>query len=122
MSQLKSRTLFVAAVALFSASAAVAETTAFDGNWSVVFATRAGHCDPTYRLDGEVSNGAVRFSGGGNNYNGRVTPNGSITMTVSTDAIHGSGSGRLTRASGAGSWRARINNENCSGVWTAQRS
>jgi hypothetical protein len=94
--------------------------TRYDGEWHLVFATRAGSCDPTYDFDVNVSNGVithpnlVRFRG-------NVAPNGTVRASVTMQDKFASGSGRLSPASGRGTWSGHSGSARCSGYWTAQK-
>ncbi len=57
---------------------------AFDGRWSIVISTRSGPCDPQYRFGVRIVNGNITYEGGGAaNAQGRVSPNGTVTVSVS---------------------------------------
>ena len=91
----------------------------FDGSWSVLVITRSGPCE-SYRYGVTISNGIVS-SGGAASVSGRVTPNGSVSVSVSSGAQSGHGSGRLSGNRGSGSWRGSGPTGACSGSWSAQR-
>ena len=94
--------------------------TPFDGQWSLTFYTRRGDCEPSYQFDIYIANGVlqhpnlVRFKG-------RVTRSGEVRATVAVEDKYASGSGRLTRTSGRGSWSGYQGGARCSGTWTAMR-
>jgi len=91
----------------------------FDGSWSVLVITRSGPCE-SYRYGVTISNGVV--SGGGlASVSGRVTQNGSVSVSVSGAQGSAHGSGKLSRNSGGGSWRGRGPSGACSGNWSARR-
>jgi hypothetical protein len=52
---------------------------------------------------------------------GTVGRGGSVAVNVSVGASRASGSGRLARNNGAGSWRGIISGDPCSGIWQATR-
>jgi hypothetical protein len=94
----------------------------FDGRWSAVLRTQSGPCQPAYRGAVEVVNGVMVVAGvtAGNGLSGRVSPNGSVRATGYMGSNYGVASGRLSGIPAAEPG-ARMENGNCSGVWTAQR-
>ena len=103
------------AAAILTQATYVRAATKFDGNWSLVVYTRSGPCDASYRLAGQIVNGAVVYGGGGVQVYGRVR------------ARHICGS-RAARpmpwapAIGAGSWYGVASGGRCSGSWVATRA
>jgi hypothetical protein len=96
--------------------------TNFDGNWSVLIVTRSGPCDRAFRYGVAIRNGAVFYEGSLSvNLNGRVSNNGQVSVRVSAGSQGASGSGKLSRNSGSGSWRGTGSMSNCAGSWTAER-
>lgn len=96
--------------------------TIFDGNWSVLIVTQSGPCDRAYRYGLSIRNGAVFYTGSLSvNLNGRVSGNGNVSVRVSAGSQGASGTGRLSRNSGSGSWRGIGSAGSCSGTWTADR-
>ncbi len=94
----------------------------FDGDWSVVIETREGACTPTLRYPVAISNGIVTNAGGTPAaVTGRVTPTGSVTVTVQSGGSWASGSGRLGATGGTGIWRGQGTSGACVGTWQAQR-
>jgi hypothetical protein len=93
---------------------------AYDGIWNVVFATTRGTCSSGYRVPFSVSGGRVSSAGGGR-VSGTVGRGGGVAVQVSVGASRASGSGRLARNGGAGSWRGIISGDRCSGIWQASR-
>jgi hypothetical protein len=92
--------------------------TPYDGEWSVVIVTHKGDCERAYRAPITISNG--RFINVGVNLvdvSGHVRSDGRINVRVSRGDKSAIGSGRLTPASGNGSWQG----SSCAGTWTAQR-
>jgi hypothetical protein len=92
--------------------------TPYDGEWSVVIVTHKGDCERAYRAPITISNG--RFINVGVNLvdvSGHVRSDGRINVRVSRGDKRAIGSGRLTPASGNGSWQGG----SCAGTWTAQR-
>jgi hypothetical protein len=99
-----------------------AASTAFDGRWSVVISTRSGSCDPQYRFGVRIINGNITYEGGGAaNAQGRVSPNGGVTVSVSSGPQAANGQGRLSRDYGTGNWRGQGTGGVCSGTWQAWR-
>ncbi|MGB6536874.1 MAG: hypothetical protein WBF58_13025 [Xanthobacteraceae bacterium] len=124
------RVLFVAATAaLLVTAAAVPSDSAprhrheyrvsvFDGNWSVAIYTSYGSCG-SYRAAIRISGGRVEGGNGDYSVNGRVSPSGAVSVTVSGGAGSASGYGRLSRSSGGGRWRS--SGGECAGSWSASR-
>jgi hypothetical protein len=99
-----------------------AARTAFDGSWSVIISTRSGTCDPQYRFGVRISNGNIIYGGSGAaNAQGRVSPNGTVTVSVSSGPQFANGQGRLSRDYGTGTWRGQGTAGVCSGTWQAWR-
>lgn len=90
---------------------------AFDGAWSIVIQTERGACD-SYRVGVDIVNGAVTYDG---TPYGRVSATGAVRVTGSMGDQKAEGTGRLSRASGQGVWRAASKLGPCSGSWTAER-
>jgi hypothetical protein len=94
----------------------------YDGGWSVVIATQSGNCDREYRFGMQINNGDVVYEGaGGANLQGRVSPNGSVWVSVSASGQRANGQGRLSRNAGTGTWRGEGSDGTCSGIWQATR-
>jgi len=106
------------ACALYSPSPAFAAP--FDGSWSVLILTRSGPCGQSYRYGVTISNGIISGAGGASVF-GRVTQNGSVSVSVSGSQGNARGSGKLSRNSGGGSWRGSGPSGSCSGSWSARR-
>jgi hypothetical protein len=99
-------------------SAAGAASAAFDD----VIGTRSGPCDPQYRFGVRIINGNITYEGGGAaNAQGRVSPSGTVTVSVSSGPQAANGQGRLTRDYGTGTWRGQGPGGVCSGAWQAWR-
>jgi hypothetical protein len=105
---------------LVLATAAEARTS-YDGPWNLVFVTQRGSCDPTYNFSVNINDGVVthpnlvKFSG----YVGR---SGAVRASVTVHDKYASGSGRLTRDAGRGTWSGHAGGGRCSGYWSAQRN
>jgi hypothetical protein len=104
-----------------AARTAVART-AYDGNWSVVIVTQSGSCSREYRYGVQISNGNVISERGGQaNFQGQVSPNGSVWVSVSAGGQQADGQGRLNRNLGTGTWRGQGSAGICAGIWQAER-
>ena len=116
------RALIVTTVFATLASTSSAQAASeFDGNWSLHAVTRSGQCDPNFQLNGHIVRGIVYSQGGGSNVAGSVAPSGAVKVTVTVGPNHAQGSGRLSKASGGGTWRGQGPTGTCSGTWSAQR-
>jgi hypothetical protein len=99
-----------------------ASRAAFDGRWSVIISTRSGPCDPQYRFGVRIINGNITYEGGGAaNAQGRVSPSGTVAVSVSSGPQAANGQGRLSRDYGTGTWRGQGPGGACSGAWQAWR-
>jgi hypothetical protein len=112
---------FCAKITVLLALTSVAQArSAYDGSWDLVFVTQRGACDPTYNFSVNITNGIVthpnlvRFKG-------TVTRSGAVRASVTAQNKYASGSGRLERNSGRGTWSGYSGPARCSGYWTAQR-
>src|SRR4051812_35553587 len=104
-----------------TASTALART-AYDGAWSVLIVTQHGSCDRAYRYGVQIIDGNVTADSGGMvSLGGRVAPNGAVRVTVQGGGAFASGSGKLSRNAGRGTWSGRSGNDACGGVWQAER-
>jgi hypothetical protein len=119
---MKKLSLCATAIVCFFALASGANArSAYDGSWDLVFVTQRGACDPTYNFtinitDGFVTNpNLVRLRG-------YVAKSGAVHASVAVQDKYASGSGRLSGASGRGTWRGYAGSARCSGYWTAQRN
>ena len=92
----------------------------FDGSWSVLIITRSGPCGQSYRYGVTISNGVISGAGGASVV-GRVSQNGSVSVSVSAPQGRARGSGKLSRNSGGGSWSGSGPSGSCSGSWSARR-
>jgi hypothetical protein len=94
--------------------------TAYDGPWSLTFYTRRGDCDRSYNFQVYITNGIIRHPNLVR-FRGRVSSGGSVNASVAVEGKYASGSGRLTRSSGRGSWSGHSESSRCSGTWVASR-
>ena len=90
---------------------------AFNGPWSIVIQTERGACD-SYRVGVDIVNGAVTYDG---TPYGRVSATGAVRVAGSMGDQKAEGTGRMSRASGQGVWRAVSKLGPCSGHWAAER-
>jgi hypothetical protein len=111
---------FVGAVAWISVSPAASAP--FDGDWTVVIWTKRGECDPGYRYEVRVENGAIAYRGPeAIDVSGRVDTIGTVSVGVRRGDQYANGAGRLARNSGRGTWAGKSTSGECSGVWEAER-
>jgi BA14K-like protein len=97
--------------------------TRYDGDWSVLIATRRGACEPALRYGVQIADGAVVSNASGvATVEGRVSPAGATRVTVRSGNEWAVGSGHLSGSSGSGIWRGEGTSGACSGTWVAQRS
>ena len=97
----------------------IADPAKFDGAWSVQLVASGGLCGSGASQTLTVRDGSVRASGSGVSVSGQVGANGSVSLAVQRGPAQGTASGRLSSASGSGSWT--VASLGCSGRWTAQR-
>src|SRR5260221_7162609 len=94
---------------------------AYDGIWSVAFATTAGNCSSTNSVPFTVSGRRVSSAGGGK-VRGGIGRGGSVAVTILVGASRASGSGRLVGNSWAGRWSGITSADRCSGIWQTTRT
>lgn len=109
----------VLALGGIAAASPASAATSFDGDWSVVFITHRGNCDPAFRYGVQIANGSLGAAGA--TVVGRVSADGAVRATVRSDSQWASGSGHLGRNRGSGVWWGKGSRGACSGVWTAER-
>jgi hypothetical protein len=95
----------------------LARTSAFDGRWSITIETDRGSCDRAYRVGLIIEGGTVTYEG---TPYGRVTPKGDVRVHFTVGEQRAEGSGRLSKASGAGVWKGVGSSGRCSGHWFAE--
>jgi hypothetical protein len=95
-----------------------ARTSSFDGRWSITIETDRGSCERAYRIGLVIEDGTVTYEG---TPYGRVTTRGHVRVHFTIGEQRADGSGRLSKASGAGVWRGVGSSGNCSGRWLAER-
>jgi hypothetical protein len=91
---------------------------AYDGSWSVAIYTLRGNCG-SVRAAVRIVGGRVYSEDQSYQAGGGVGANGVVRVTVAGFGRSASGSGRLSRNSGAGRWRS--SRGECSGSWSASR-
>ena len=102
--------------------AATAGAASHDGNWSVLIITEKGTCDKAFRYNVGVANGEVRYQGDAAvNFNGTVAANGAVKVNIRLGEQGASGTGRLAKDSGTGTWRGVGGAGECAGRWEAER-
>jgi hypothetical protein len=91
---------------------------AYDGTWSVAIYTLRGDCG-SVRVAVRIVGGRVYSEDQSYQASGGVGANGVVRVGVAGFGRSASGSGRLSRNSGAGRWRS--SRGECSGIWSASR-
>jgi hypothetical protein len=91
---------------------------AYDGTWSVAIYPLRGDCS-SVRVAVRIVGGRVYSEDQSYQSNGVVSANGVVRVSVAGAGRSASGSGRLSRNSGAGRWRS--SRGECSGTWSASR-
>ena len=111
--------LIALATGVILSGSAFAEPAKFDGTWSVQLMADGGLCGSGTQQTLMVQNGSVRVGSVGVSVSGHVAPSGSVSIALQRIGVQGSASGKLSCASGSGSWT--VASLGCSGRWTAQR-
>jgi hypothetical protein len=110
--------LFAIIVAIaFPLAQADAAGSTFDGAWNVRIASSSEACGNGATVAIGINNGLIASSSTAVTASGRVADAGSINVTLSTGIKRAVGFGRLSGASGSGTWRGAL----CTGTWTAER-
>jgi hypothetical protein len=91
---------------------------AYDGIWSVAIYTQRGDCG-SIRVAARIVGGRVYSKDQSYQAGGGVGANGVVRVTIAGFGRSASGSGRLSRNSGAGRWRS--SRGECFGTWSASR-
>lgn len=114
--------LIVARVGLcllsLAATPAAASSAPYDGSWSVKIVTQKGTCDSGATVPIRVTNGSIASDLSVVKVSGQVANNGSLNVNVGHGLEHANGVGRLTDATGSGTWKGGV----CSGTWTAAKN
>ena len=106
---------------LLLATPSFAQTTRFDGTWSVEVVTQQGACDRAYRYSIVIQNGRAHYGGPEQfDVRGQVRPNGSGSAEISRGQDKANVTGQLLGKSGTGTWRT-VGGRVCSGQWNAER-
>ena len=105
--------LFGCATLLVAASADAG--TSYDGSWNITFVTQSGDCNPTYNYAVNIENGVIT-SPNVATFSGNVTTSGAVRASVSVQEKRASGSGKLGRASGRGTWTGYSGDQRCAGI------
>lgn len=100
---------------------AFAQTTRFDGTWSVEVVTEQGACDRAYRYSVIIQNGRARYGGPEQfDISGRVQQNGTVSASISRGRDQANVRGRLSGNRGTGTW-STSGGRSCSGNWNAEK-
>ena len=114
---MKNLLTFAIAASCLVAFVSVAQAhSAYDG-----FVTQRGACDPTYNFSVNIADGVVTHPNLVR-FRGQVARSGAVRASVTVPDKYASGSGRLSRNSGRGTWSGYSGGARCSGYWTAQRN
>ena len=103
---------------LLAGTPAAASSAPFDGSWSVKIVTQKGTCDSGASVPIRVTNGAIASDLSIVKASGQVAANGNLTVKVGHGLENASGVGKLSDASGSGTWKGGL----CSGIWTASKN
>jgi hypothetical protein len=114
--------LFSAAVAgcLLTTTCAASAQSTYDGSWNLIFTTQHGACDSSYNFTVNITNGIVTHPNLVR-FRGHVAKSGAVHASVVVQDKSASGSGRLSSATGRGTWNGHEGSARCSVYWTAQR-
>jgi hypothetical protein len=99
----------------------VLASTEYDGLWSVVVYTTKGQCDPSYRVNGAITNGEISYAYGSLEVKGHVEPGGATHVHVTYGDANGEAHGHMMATHGSGTWSGNGPNGHCAGTWTAMR-
>jgi hypothetical protein len=111
--------MFVVAFASIAVPATAFAHTVYDGDWSVLILTRGGACEASVRYGVRIADGMIINGVGIATAQGRVARSG--TVIVRSGDQWASGSGRLGRNRGGGTWRGQGGSDACRGSWVAER-
>jgi hypothetical protein len=95
-------------------------SSAYDGSWDITFVTQRGACD-TYNFTVNITNGIVSHPNLVR-FRGYVARTGAVRASVTVQDKSAAGSGKLSGATGRGTWSGHSAESRCAGYWTAQRS
>jgi hypothetical protein len=115
---------FAISTAFLGPAAAADGATGYNGIWTVHLTSEAGPCGGGSSYKVALRDGAAHYvpgaSGATATISGRVSPSGSVALTIQRSIASGTAAGQLRANGGTGSWQ--VNSLGCSGRWTAQRS
>jgi hypothetical protein len=113
------KTILATAILILAAMpiARPAAASSFDGQWSVQIASSNSACGNGATVSIGINRGEVASTDAVVSASGRVADAGNINVSLTSGIKHAVGFGRLSGASGSGTWRGPM----CSGTWTAQR-
>jgi hypothetical protein len=118
MSHLRNAIIVARVLALLAVPAATpAAAATFDGTWNVQIVSSNSACNAGTSVSIGINNGQVASNSAMVAASGRVADAGNINVTLTSGMKRAIGFGRLSGASGSGTWRAAV----CSGTWVAQR-
>ena len=112
-------TYAIAASCLVAFVSVAQARSAYDRSWDLLFVTQRGACDPTYNFSVNITDGAIKHPNLVR-FRGHVAGSGAVHASVTVPDKYASGSGRLSRNSGRGTWSGYSGASRCSGYWTAQ--
>lgn len=113
---------YAAAIGCFIAVTCTAHARSiYDGSWDLTFLTNRGACDRAYNFTVNVAGGIVTHPNLVR-FRGYVARSGAVRASVTVQDKYAAGSGRLSGASGQGTWSGYAGSERCSGSWTARRN
>jgi hypothetical protein len=113
----------VGAVSVLAGADRAQARSPYDGSWNVVVSGQSGSCQGgSYSYALQIVNGIVHYSGGDARITGRVSGKGAVYVRVSSSDRSAVGSGRLSRNTGAGTFRGHSSSGMCAGTWSGQRT
>jgi hypothetical protein len=93
----------------------------FNGRWSVEVVTERGACDRAYRFPVVIERGRIRYGGPESlTISGTVTARGAVRSSIAADGMQADVTGRLSGATGTGTWEI-AGGRSCGGTWNAER-
>jgi hypothetical protein len=104
--KLTMKNLFTSAIAtscLVAFTSVAQARSTYDGSWELLFVTQRGACDPTYNFSVNMTDGVVTHPNLVK-FRGHVARSGAVSASVTVPDKYASGSGRLSRHSGRGTW------------------
>ena len=112
----------ILAATLSAPATAATQPVSYDGHWSVLVITEKGDCDRAYRYAVSISNGQLQYAGDAAvDMSGTVAPDGGVQVAIRLRDKGANGSGRLSAASGVGTWHGGGPNAKCAGRWEAEK-